>query len=201
MRIRLARLKEEITVDAYDSDADPDLILRAVQDETEQVVATTVLHHDEIDATFAEEGETGGAIERYILAFEAGTISDDMFGPRVRDLGWIARTDKSRRDAVEKAADVAAMDPPAQTDIDTLRTELAHIVANGTDAHRKAAAQAFVYRLVVVEPGVIQPTYLIRGGIPTDPDDNPDQTAPTSASRAVTKMVGAAGLEPTTCWL
>ncbi len=90
------------------------------------------------------------------------------------------------------------MDPPAQGDIDTLQSELEDIVANGTDAHRKAAAQALVHRLVVVEPGVIQPTYLIRGGIPTEPDDNPDETAPTSASRAVTKMVGARGLEPPT---
>ena len=131
-------------------------------------------------------GLVGGLIE----FSDPTTISDDMFGPRVRDLGERARTLKARRDELEQAADLAAMDPPAQTDIDTLRTELAHIVANGTDAHRKAAAQAFVHRLVVVEPGVIQPTFLIRGGIPTDPVDNPDQTAPTSASRAVTKMVG-----------
>ena len=121
-----------------------------------------------------------------------------MFGPRVRDLGERARTLRARRDDLEEAADLAAMDPPAQGDIDTLQSELAHIVANGTDAHRKAAAQAFVHRLVVVEPGVIQPTYLIRGGIPTNPDDNPSQTAPTSASRAVTKMVEMMGLEATT---
>ena len=142
-------------------------------------------------------GLVGGLIE----FSDPTTISDDMFGPRVRDLGERARTLKARRDELEQAADLAAMDPPVQTDIDTLRTELAHIVANGTDAHRKAAAQAFVHRLVVIEPGVIQPTYLIRGGIPTDPDDNPDQTTPTPAPRAVTKMVGAAGLEPTTCSL
>ncbi len=181
--------------------ADPDLIARAVALKDNQLAETLRHHRDEIDATTAELKKTEAAIERYILAFEAGTISDDMFGPRVRDLGERARTLKTRRDELEEAADLAAMDPPAQTDIDTLRTELAHIVANGTDAHRKAAAQAFVYRLVVVEPGVIQPTYLIRGGIPTDPDDNPDQTAPTSASRAVTDLVGAAGLEPTTCSL
>ncbi len=181
--------------------ADPDLIARAVAVKTQQIATTTHQHRDEIDATTAELKKTEAAIERYIRAFEAGTISDDMFGPRVRDLGERARTLKTRRDELEEAADLAAMDPPAQTDIDTLRTELAHIVANGTDAHRKAAAQAFVHRLVVVEPGVIQPTYLVRGGIPTDPAENPSQTAPTSASRAVTKMVGAEGLEPPACWL
>lgn len=67
--------------------------------------------------------------------------------------------------------------------------EAADITTDGTDTHRKAAAQAFVHHLVVVEPGVIQPTYLIRGGLPTDPADNPDQPAPKSASRAVTDVV------------
>ena len=139
-------------------------------------------------------GPVGGLIE----FSDPTTITDDMFGPRVRDLGEQARTLKARRDELEEAADLAAMDPPAQADIDALRTELAQIVANGTDAHRKAAAQAFVHRLVVVEPGVIQPTYLIRGGIPADPADNPSQTAPTSASRAVTDLVGVEGVEPPT---
>lgn len=81
------------------------------------------------------------------------------------------------------------MGPPGQADLDTLRTDLEQIISSGSDARRKAAAQAFVHRLVVVEPGVIQPTYLMRGGIPTDPADNPGQTAPKSASRAVTDLV------------
>ncbi len=178
--------------------ADPDLIARAVAVKTEQVAATTRLHRDEIDATTAELKKTEAAIERYILAFEAGTISDEMFGPRVRDLGDRARTLKARRDELEDAAYVAAMDPPAQADLDTLRAELQELITHGSDARRKAAAQAFVHRLVVVEPGVIQPTYLIRGGIPTDPADNPSQTAPKSASRAVTDLVETMGLEPTT---
>ena len=59
-----------------------------------------------------------------------------------------------------------------------------------TDAHRNGAAQAFVQRLVVVEPGVIQPTYVTRGGLPTALGDNPDQTAPASASRAADNKAG-----------
>ncbi len=45
----------------------------------------------------------------------------------------------------------------------------------------------------MVDPGVIQPTYLIRGGIPTDPADKPGQTAPKSAYRAVTDLVEVMG--------
>ena len=178
--------------------ADPDLIARAIAVKTQQVATTTRRHRDEIDATTAELKKAEAAIERYILAFEAGTISDDMFGPRVRDLGDRARTLKARRDELEDAAYIATMDPPAQADLDALGAELEEIIRSGSDARRKAAAQAFVHRLVVVEPGVIQPTYLIRGGIPTDPADNPSQTAPKSTSRAVTELVGVEGVEPPT---
>ena len=117
-----------------------------------------------------------------------------MFGPRVRDLGDRARTLTARRDELEEAAYIATMDPPAQADLGTLRSDLEDIITHGTDARRKAAVQAFVHRLVVVEPGVIQPTCLIRGGLPTDPADNPGKTAPTSASRAVTDLVRSSRL-------
>ena len=124
-----------------------------------------------------------------------------MFGPRVRDLGDRARTLKARRDELEEAAYIATMDPPGQADLDALRSELEDIITHGSDARRKAAAQAFVHRLVVQAPGIIQPTYLIRGGIPTNPADNPDQTAPKSTSRAVTDLVEVSGLEPPTSTL
>ncbi len=75
--------------------------------------------------------------------------------------------------------------------------EAADITTDGTDTHRKAAAQAFPpprRRRARRDPAHLP----IRGGLPTDPADNPDQPAPKSASRAVTDLVGAAGLEPTT---
>jgi site-specific DNA recombinase len=200
-RIR-AHVLEAVVLDAVcDLYADPDLIARAVAAKTDHVATTARRQRDEIDAAGAELKKTEAAIERYILAFEAGTISDEMFGPRVRALGERARALKAHRDELEEAAQLAAMEPPAQADLDALRAELDDIIKHGTDTRRKAAAQAFIHRLVVEEAGTIRPTYLIRGGLPTDPADSPSQPAPKSTSRAVTKMVGAAGLEPTTCWL
>ena len=185
-----ADILEAAVLDALcDFCADPDMISRAVAVKTKQVAATTRLHHDEIDGTTAELKKTEVAIERYMLAFEAGSISDDMFSPRVRDLGDRARSLKARRDELEEAAYIAAMDPPAQADLDTLRAELQEIIKQGSDTRRKAVAQAFVHRLVVQAPGIIQPTYLIRGAIPTDLAEEPHKTAPKGTSRAVTDLV------------
>ncbi len=197
-RIRADVLEAAVLDAICDLYAHPDLIARAVAAKTEHVASTARRQRDEIDAADAELKKTEATIERYILAFEAGTISDEMFGPRVRDLGERARNLRAHRYDLEQTAHVAAMEPPAQADLDTLRAELDDIIKHGTDTRRKAAAQAFVHRLVVEEPGTIRPTYLIRGGLPTDPADNPSQTAPKSTSRAVTKMVEVTGFEPAT---
>ena len=81
------------------------------------------------------------------------------------------------------------MDPPAQADLDALRAELEAQITFGSDSRRKAVAQAFVRPLVVEVPGTIRPTYLVRGGNPTDLAEEPSQTAPTGTSRAVTDLV------------
>ncbi len=117
---------------------------------------------------------------------------------RAEDQSGSRSPDAERRARRRPRSPLVGQQPVPETILTGCASSHAHIVANGTDAHRKAASQAFVHRLVVIEPGVIQPTYLIPGGIPTDPAENPGQAASTSASRSVTKMVGAAGLEPTT---
>ena len=118
--------------------------------------------------------------------FSARPSASGAAAPRARSR-W--PTKSSRNDTTEQTLDNFCHEPLDNSKEITLRTELEHIT-NSTDAHRKAAVQAFVHRLVVVEPGVIQRTYLTRGGIPANPAENPSQAAPTSGSRAVTKMVG-----------
>ena len=80
-RIRADVLEAAVLDALRDFYADPDLIRRAVAVKTQQAETSTRQHRDEIDAVTAEPKKTEAAIERYILAFEAGTISDDMFDP------------------------------------------------------------------------------------------------------------------------
>ncbi|MGH9044060.1 MAG: recombinase family protein, partial [Acidimicrobiales bacterium] len=81
-RIRADVLEAAVLKALVNFYADPDLIQRAIAVKTNQVATSTRQHRDEIDAVTAELKKTEAAIERYILAFEAGTVSDDMFGPR-----------------------------------------------------------------------------------------------------------------------
>ena len=170
--------------------ANPELIKRAVAIKAQEVAAAERQHHDEIVATKAELKKAEDAIERYVHAFEAGTVSDEMFGPRVRELGDRARTLRARRDELAEAAESAAADPPTQADLDALHAELEELIHHGSDTRRKAVAQAFVQRLVVVEPGVVRPTFLVRGGLPVSITEQDRKAAPDGASRAVTGVVG-----------
>lgn len=170
--------------------ADPELIERAVSIKAKEVATSAQLHRDEIASTKAELKKTEAAIERYVHAFESGTVSDEMFGPRVRELGDRARTLRARRNELTEAAVAREADPPTQRDLDALRAELDEMIRNGSDAHRKAVAQAFVHRLLVEEPDVIQPTLLIRGGLPSEWAEGGTKSAPKATFRAVTSLAG-----------
>ncbi|MGH9076449.1 MAG: recombinase family protein [Acidimicrobiales bacterium] len=174
--------------------ADPELIERAVAVKAHEVATSAQLHQDQIAATKAELKKTEAAIERYVHAFESGTVSDDMFGPRVRELGDRARTLRARHNELTEAAIAAAADPPTQADLDALRAELDDMIRHGSDTHRKAVAQTFVKRLLVQQPGVIQPTLLVRGGLPVEIIENGEKTGSSDVS------VGALSV-PTGCWL
>jgi site-specific DNA recombinase len=178
--------------------ADPDLIERAVATKAQEAVDTERQHRDEIVATTAELKKAEDAIERYVQAFEAGTVSGEMFGPRVRELGDRARTLRAHRDELTEASEAAAADPPTQANLDILHAELEELIRYGSDTGRKAVAQAFVQRLVVEGPSVVRPTFLVRGGLPASITEQNGHTAPDGASRAVTGSVGATGLEPMT---
>jgi hypothetical protein len=64
------------------------------------------------------------------------------------------------------------------------------MIRHGSHAWRKAVAQSFVERLLVQVPGVIQPTLLVRGGLPAQIAEGGAKAAPEGASRAVTSAVG-----------
>lgn len=53
---------------------------------------------DELTATDAELAKTEAAVDRYMHAFENGTLTEDMFAERVRELGRKAQALRGRRD-------------------------------------------------------------------------------------------------------
>ncbi len=177
---------------------DPELIERAVAAKTRERTTSMRMQRDEILATETELKKTEAAIERYMMAFEAGSITDDLFGPRVRDLSDKARALRARHEELTQIEEIAAMDPPTQADLDSFRTDLEDELLHGSNARRKAVAQAFVHRLVIDGRDTIHPTFYVRGSLPPDMTGADSETATDGRSRAVTPTVGSVGIEPTT---
>ena len=202
-RVRADVLEQAVFAALLAVYADPDLLVRAIAARTRATADAAQLHHDELAATKAQLKKTEAAIDRYMHAFEAGTITEDMFGTRVRDLGHKARALQARYEELSEAVEEADLTPPNAADIEALRQELQDEIENGSDPRKKAIARAFVKELVVEQRDTIQPCFYIRGGLPEldlqtpdNPDGNDETPSDERGFRAMTPTVGTEGVEP-----
>src|SRR5207302_2075654 len=124
--------------------ADPGIIGRALAVRRRQAAVGAKRRRDELAATDAALAKTEAAVERYMHAFENGTVTEEMFGERVRELGRKARALRARR--AELQAEAAADDEPVPSaeDLEELRVQLVDVAERGPAPVRKAVAQAFV---------------------------------------------------------
>jgi site-specific DNA recombinase len=79
----------------------------------------------------AEARRTDEAIERYLLAFENGTLPEDRCGERVRGLALRASELRQRRAELEALLDDAYVAPPTQADLDKNRGLVAYALDTG----------------------------------------------------------------------
>jgi len=129
--------------------------------------------HHELATTDAELAKTEAAVERYMLAFENGSVAEQMFGDRVRELGRKTQALRARR--AELAADVAADEGPgpAPENLEELRVQLIDVAEHGPEPVRKPVAPAFIHSLVVEAGNRVQPTFRIPSGrMETDGNGN-----------------------------
>lgn len=128
----------------------------------EAVLATKAKSHKSVDkrrkevaAVEAELRKSEAAAERYMVAFESGAVTQEMFGDRVRELGQKAASLRARRD--DLLAQLAAADPavPTPEAIGSVRANLAE-AETAPKPLKKALAHTFVEQLKVPERRVHQ---------------------------------------------
>jgi site-specific DNA recombinase len=196
-RIRADALEDAVLSALVELYSDPELITRAIL--AHQAVANLTIrqHHDELAATDAELAKTEAALERYMHAFEAGTLTADMFAERVRDLANKAKSLRARQAVLAEVAADAGAPLPTLSEVEVLRDQLRDVALHGPGPVRKAVAQAFVHSLTVEARDKILPKFEIRRGLTIENrgehDGNPSQGR---GVRAMTPAVEAKGLEP-----
>ena len=130
-------------------------------------------------------------------AFEAGTLTADMFAERVRDLANKAKSLRARQAELAEVATDAGAPLPTVSEVEVLRDQLRDDALHGPGPVRKAVAQALVHSLTVEPRDKILPKFEIRRGLTIENrgerDGNPSQGR---GVRAMTPAVGTEGLEP-----
>jgi site-specific DNA recombinase len=148
-----------------------------------------------------ERVKTQAAIDRYLTAFEAGTMAPDICQPRLAELAERAKQLRTRH--AELTADLAH--PPAApspAELRQVREHIRDILAHGTPQERKSLYEALIDHIEITSDDTIVPVYRVpMTAIPDGPA--PDRPGPAAsganhAVRALVTTVGGTGIEPVT---
>jgi site-specific DNA recombinase len=153
----------------------------------------------------AKIAETNRKIDRYLTAFENGTLDDELVGKRLAELRATGKQPAARRDELAATLDTEPTVPVAAT-LAEVTDHIVHIIDSCTDQTRKALIETLIAEIKITSPSTIVPVFRI-------PQQRTDEaTAPTKRAltggkpptRATGKGVGArinsvgrVGLEPT----
>jgi site-specific DNA recombinase len=168
-----------------------DLIDRALAAGRDRAALIRRQLEDELAVVEAELVKTEAAIERYLLAFEAGSLPEAVCGGRVRRLGAKAAELRTRRAELEYAALNAETPTITRKALDKVRRRVADTIATGAPEAKKALLQALVAEIRVEDRKAVRPFFRV----PTEPAiaDAPDQQGKV---RTPSGSVPPAGLEP-----
>lgn len=151
---------------------------------------------DELATVETEIAAARAAIDRYLTAFENGTMNDTTCAPRIVDLeARIIRLEADHHRLTDLIG--AKPTPLAPEVIDQLRHEIRQVASGGTPAQRKELIESLVAEIQIRDHGVIP---IFR--IPVQDDETPADITSTEVTtdpvRTMVRSVGRAGLEPAT---
>jgi site-specific DNA recombinase len=144
-------------------------------------------HQEELNAVLAEVRRTEAAIDRYLQAFESGTMSEAVCGPRVE-----AHTEKIRALRMRQEELTAAIEDQQTSPTPAALAEIREMLSEGLDddapiPRRKAVLHRLIAEIRIEGPEAIYPTFKLPM------EHLRDQTV-----RPLFRVVGRRGLEPRT---
>ena len=165
-------------------------------------------HQDELKVVEAELTKAEEAIERYFLAFEAGTMSETTCAQRVQTLGGKIATLQARQRELASLLEAEREPTVTQAHLDRLRSHVVDTIEHGDPEAQKGLLQALVARIEVESRASVRPYFRVPldGGGLTEPNpsDNgkvrpPSGSAPPAGAGPVLRRVGAAGSTASAC--
>jgi site-specific DNA recombinase len=178
--------------------SDPRLLLDAANEARQLNVGDSRHFNDQLATVRAELRKAEAAIERYMGAFENGTVTEDMFGERVRHLGEQATALRDREANLQTQSAAADEPLPTPDDIRVLKQELETAARHVQAPVRKALAQAFVHELKVDTRERVAPTFRVVRSTANDlaDGDRTIESRKVAGVRTMTRLAVPTGFEP-----
>jgi site-specific DNA recombinase len=148
----------------------------------------------ELAVTERDLARTSAATDRYLAAFENGTLHPEDLAGRLAQLKTRIRQLTARRDELASQLDAEPAMPPPAT-LCEVADHIDEIIGSGSHSQRKALIEALVAQVKITAPGRIVPVFRIPQATDTGHADNNGEG---SGVRAMTNLVGRLGLEPRT---
>jgi site-specific DNA recombinase len=180
-----------------------DLIADAITQAQAGHAATKDGHRAELAAAEHEMTKTGAAIDRYLAAFENGTLHPEDLADRLAQLRARSAQLRARRDELAEQVATVPTAPPALA-LRQVADHIADIVASGSHSQRKALIEVLIAQIKITGPDRIVPVFRIPQPWAADQAQVPADLATTRREtredpvRAMTNLVELRGLEPLT---
>ncbi len=195
-RIDADLLDSTVAAGLIDFFGKPDLIIEAVAAERALRADGTDRHQAELDTITGKITTTEAAVDRYLTAFENGTLDERTCGHRIQDLTLKLDQLRARQDELHQLRnDLPAL--PSPKAIERLRRELADVLQHGTPGQRKAVIENHVAE-IKIQGSTLTPVYKIPIEHLDQDNDGPVDVSTGPSFRTMVRVVGRAGLEPAT---
>ncbi len=157
-----AKELDEAVLDALVETYEPhDLLDRIAGDAAARQQAARERQQGELAVVESELAKAEQAVERYLLAFEVGSLPEAQCGERVRTLGAKIAELRDRRTELAEALEGGDLRPPTAQQIANTRQQVLGAIDNGTDRQRKILLQALVHEVRVHGRGRVLPTFRV----------------------------------------
>lgn len=166
-----------------------DLMDEAIRGVAERHDQMKEQHVAERTAVRSELASAEASIERYLRAFEAGTMPESVCGPRLSDLAATVARLRHRESELTELFE-SPHEGPTEEEIIAMRTQIRQAFANGNPATKKNLVQNLVAEVRITGPRRIQPVFRVPTSM------NADLSASEEKVRAMSGVAHPAGFEP-----
>ena len=178
-RLPAEELDNAILAAMLEAYSDSDLIVKALGESRGRATAAVPQFKKQLAAAEMDIRKTEESLERYFLAFEAGTLSEATCAGRLESLTRKLSDLRCDRVGLQNAIDME--DPiPSRDDIEEILAEIRLMITEGTRADHKTLTQALVGHTPVEGRQSIRPSFIV----------------PTQKVRVLSRVVRPAGIEP-----